>query len=38
MNKNRKYAKELLNTFVYVFGLMQIKITNYCCTADRFNM
>lgn len=27
MNKNRKYAKELLNTFVYVFGLMQIIFT-----------
>lgn len=27
MNENRKYVKEWLNTFVYVFGLMQILFT-----------
>lgn len=27
MKKNRKYVKELLNTFVYVFGLLQILFT-----------
>jgi len=27
MKKNRKYAKEWLNAFVYIFGLMQIVFT-----------
>ena len=27
MKENRKYVKEWLNTFVYVFGLMQIVFT-----------